>query len=256
MRLDGRGGARAASAGWRTTDVIAAPRRFDLVGLVWERGSEAEAQLRARRRGGRWTPWVALHPSGDHGPDRGRVPSGTDPAFVGAADEFQLRLRGAPRALRARFVRALPTARLATRLDRRRRRRARRRPGRRPPAIIPRAAWGADSVPPREPPLYGEVQIAFVHHTVTANDYGPRTRPRSCSASPATTATPTAGTTSATTSSSTSTARCSRAARAASTRPSSARRRRATTASRPGSRASATSPRSPRRRRRWTCWRA
>ena len=173
MRLDGNAGARAATAGWRTTDVIAAPRRFDLVGLVWERGSEAEAQLRARRRGGRWTPWVTLHPSGDHGPDRGRVPSGTDPAFVGAADEFQLRLRGAPRALRARFVRALPTARLATRLDRRRRRRARAAQAGAPPAIIPRAAWGADSVPPREPPLYGQVQIAFVHHTVTANDYGP-----------------------------------------------------------------------------------
>ena len=40
-------------------------------------------------------------------------------------------------------------------------------------AIIPRAAWGADAVPPREAPLYGEVQMAFVHHTVTANAYGP-----------------------------------------------------------------------------------
>jgi hypothetical protein len=169
MRLDGHAGARAASAGWRTSGVIEAPRRFDLVGLVWDRGSDAEAQLRARRRGGRWTRWVALHPAGDHGPDRGRAPAGTDPAFVGAADEFQLRLRGAPRALRARFVRALPTARLSTRLHRR----ARTAQVGSLPAIIPRAAWGADSVPPREAPLYGEVQIAFVHHTVTANDYGP-----------------------------------------------------------------------------------
>jgi hypothetical protein len=173
MPLDGVAGARAASAGWRTTEVFTAPRRFDLVGLVWERGSHAEAQLRARRSGGRWTAWVALHPTGDHAPDRGRVPTGTEPAFVGAADEFQLRLRGAPRALRARFVRALPTARLATRLGRRRRRRARAAQAGSPPLIVSRAEWGADSVPPREPPLYGEVQIAFVHHTVTANDYGP-----------------------------------------------------------------------------------
>ena len=43
---------RAAGAGWRTTRVLRAPRRFDLVGLRWARGARAEAQVRARRRGG------------------------------------------------------------------------------------------------------------------------------------------------------------------------------------------------------------
>ena len=62
---------------------------------------------------------------GDHGPDGARAVAGTDPAFVGAADEFQLRLRGNPRALRARFVRALPTATVARRVGERLRRRAR-----------------------------------------------------------------------------------------------------------------------------------
>jgi hypothetical protein len=47
--------ASAAGAGWRTTRVLRAPRRFDLFGLRWARGSRAEAQVRARRRGGRWT---------------------------------------------------------------------------------------------------------------------------------------------------------------------------------------------------------
>jgi hypothetical protein len=170
------GKASAASAdGWRTTGVLRAPRRFDLMGLRWARGSHAEAQVRARRRGGRWTRWVTLHPAGDHGPDGGRPVPGTDPAFMGAADEFQLRVRGNPRNLRARFVRALPTANLAHRLARR----AKRRRGAHaaqvgaPPAIIYRPEWGADAVPPREPPLYGAVQLAFVHHTVTANEYGP-----------------------------------------------------------------------------------
>jgi hypothetical protein len=157
-----------AAGGWRTTRVIEAPRRFDLMGLVWARGSHAEAQLRARKRGGRWSRWVTLHDAGDHGPDRGRRPAGTDPAYTGAADEFQLRLRGAPRALRARFVRAQPTARVSARLARRLRARSAQAP-----AIIPRSAWGGDSVPPREPPAYGAVHLAFVHHTVTANDYGP-----------------------------------------------------------------------------------
>ena len=34
---------------------------------------------------------ATLHVSGDHGPDTGRVPAGTGPAFTGAADEYQLR---------------------------------------------------------------------------------------------------------------------------------------------------------------------
>jgi hypothetical protein len=42
-----------------------------------------------------------------------------------------------------------------------------------PPPIIPRAAWGADAVPPRAAPSYGTVQAAFVHHTVTVNEYAP-----------------------------------------------------------------------------------
>jgi hypothetical protein len=41
------------------------------------------------------------------------------------------------------------------------------------PAIISRTEWGGDSVPPRAAPEYGEVQAAFVHHTVTSNDYAP-----------------------------------------------------------------------------------
>ncbi len=170
-----RRGATAAGV-WRTTPVLRAPRRFDLMGLHWARGSHAEAQLRARRRGGRWTRWVTLHPSGDHGPDRGPLPAGTDPAFTGAADEFQLRLRGAPRGLVARFVRAQPTARLTRRLHARGAR-ARARQAGEPPPIIPRSAWGADSVPPRYPAEYGEVQLAFVHHTVTANEYTPEQSP-------------------------------------------------------------------------------
>src|SRR3954471_8531360 len=108
----------AGAGGWRTTGVLRAPRRFDLMGLRWARGSHAEAQVRARRRGGRWTPWVTLHPAGDHGPDGGRPVPGTDPAFMGAADEFQLRVRGNPARLRARFVRAQPTANLAQRAAR------------------------------------------------------------------------------------------------------------------------------------------
>jgi hypothetical protein len=115
---------------------------------------------------------------GDHGPDGARAIAGTDPAFVGAADEFQLRLRGNPGALRARFVRALPTATVARRVGRRLRRKAsasgRPRQASGPSVrIITRSEWGGDSVPPRAPADFGTVELAFVHHTVTTNAYNP-----------------------------------------------------------------------------------
>ncbi len=155
------GGAHASSA-WRTTPVLKAPRRFDLVGLTWKR-ARVQAQVRARPKGGRWTAWFPLPALDGHAPDGERAPAGTDPAFTGAADELQFRLRGAASGLTARFVRALtdaPRVRAhAAQVS--------------PPTIISRTEWGADSVPPRAGPTYGVVQAAFVHHTVGTNDYGP-----------------------------------------------------------------------------------
>jgi hypothetical protein len=163
----GATGAAAAGAGWRTTRVYDAPRRFDLIGVGWRRGSRAEAQVRARRRGGPWSRWARLHDAGDHGPDAAPGAAGTDPAWTGAADQFQLRLRGHARGLQARFVRAAPAAgRVATAAAR-----ARQIPG--GPPIIMRAQWGGDAVVPRAAPSYGQVQLAFVHHTVNSNDYAP-----------------------------------------------------------------------------------
>jgi N-acetylmuramoyl-L-alanine amidase len=167
-------------AGWRTTNVLHAPRRFDLMGLRWARGGTLEAQVRARRRRGSWTPWMPLHRSGDHAPDGARAPAGTEPAYTGAADVFQLRLRGSARGLRARFVRAQPTARAARHVTGRRRPKARVKAHKAQssqPAIITRTEWGGDSVPPRAAPAYGEVQAAFVHHTVSSNDYAPEESP-------------------------------------------------------------------------------
>jgi hypothetical protein len=163
----------AATNGWRTTPICDAPGRFDLIGLGWRRGSHAEAQVRARRRGGRWSRWTHLHETGDHGPDAGRGPAGTDPAWTGAADQFQLRLKGHPRGLRARFVRSGPAARALQAQRPLAHASARRRqiPG--APVIITRAQWGGDTVVPRAAPSYGQVQLAFVHHTVNTNDYGP-----------------------------------------------------------------------------------
>jgi hypothetical protein len=151
-----------ASAAWHTTEVLHAPRRFDLVGLTWARGSSIQAQVRARRHGGRWTAWLALPQLDGHAPDGETAPPGTDPAFTGAADELQFRLRGSASRLTAKFVKALALPRARARAAQIA-----------PPAIIPRADWGADSVPPRAAPSYGVVEAAFVHHTVGTNEYSP-----------------------------------------------------------------------------------
>ena len=57
--------------------VIAAPRRFDLVGLA---GELRPLELRARDAGGAWSGWV---PAEDG-----------NPVYFGGADELQLRARG------------------------------------------------------------------------------------------------------------------------------------------------------------------
>jgi len=131
-----------------------APRRFDLIGLDFGPATHVHAEVRARRGGGPWTPWTALH-------------AATQPCWTGPADLFQVRFTGAARQLRARFVRASGAPRPAVRAARR----AKGAKG--APPIIPRSEWGGDRLPPRVDPIYGVVQVGFVHHTVTANAYGP-----------------------------------------------------------------------------------
>jgi hypothetical protein len=151
-----------------TTRVLRAPRRFDVLGV---RGAaDARLEVRVRRAGGRWSRWVALAVRGDHAPDTGSGERASDPVWAGGCDELQLRAARPPRGLRVHFVAVpapprAPLARAAAAPQQA-------APGT-PPTIIPRAAWGADGVPPRSAPRYGVVSMAFVHHTATANDYAP-----------------------------------------------------------------------------------
>jgi hypothetical protein len=157
-----------------TSRVLRAPRRFDLLGVRGPDAARGRFEVRVRRRGGRWSPWVALAVHGDHAPDTGTGERASDPVWAGGCDELQLRasrrLRGP---LRVHFV-AVPAARRwaprARAAAANPKRQFPAQPGT-PPPIIERSAWGAESVPPRSAPDYGVVQLAFVHHTVTANDY-------------------------------------------------------------------------------------
>jgi hypothetical protein len=162
----------AADFHGRLSRVLRAPASFDLVGL---RGARQGVEIRVRPRGGRWSRWIPLAVHGDHAPDTGSGERASDPVWAGGAHELQLRARrgvrgtlglhfvsvGATRPLQGSAVARAAAAR-----------QAQAQPGA-PPPIIPRSAWGGDGVKPRVAPSYGEVQVAFVHHTVTANAYTP-----------------------------------------------------------------------------------
>jgi hypothetical protein len=156
-----------------TSRVLRAPRRFDVLGVRGPDAARGRLQVRVRPRGGQWSPWVPLAVHGEHAPDTGSGERASDPVWAGGCDELQLRFAGRLRApLRVHFVAVPATAPHALRTRAAVAPRQQAAPGT-PPAIIPRAAWGGDSVPPRSAPGYGVVQMGFVHHTVTANDYTP-----------------------------------------------------------------------------------
>jgi hypothetical protein len=165
---DAHGTAAAASA----VRTLRAPKRFDLLGLRWRPAAGASAEVRVRRDGGQWSRWVALDAD-----SKGR----TDPVWAGESDQLQLRTHGRVRGLRIHFVNSTGTATRADRV-----RTALRRgihaavaavaapfakAAEPQPDIVTRDAWGADQCKPRTAPSYGEVDMAFVHHTVSANDY-------------------------------------------------------------------------------------
>jgi N-acetylmuramoyl-L-alanine amidase len=138
---------------------VRAPRRFDLVGLRWSSGGRPPTvRLRAQRDGGRWSHWFQFAP-GDGGA------RASDPLWTGGADRVQYRLSRPVRGLRVHFVRtggAAPAMRRA---------RADANPD--APTIYRRSAWGAGQCKPRTAPAQGSVGVAFIHHTVSANEYAP-----------------------------------------------------------------------------------
>ena len=174
------GGAAAAGATWLTSGPLRAPKRFDLLGLSWKAAGPAAPEVRARLERGRWSRWIPLRSAAGHRPDGAPQFAGSEPVWFGGADLYEIRVRRAAPGLRVHFVNSTGTA---TAADRRRSllrralagaaalRTVRVAPG--APAIIPRSAWAGRGARPSAPPLFGNVELAFVHHTDSANGYGP-----------------------------------------------------------------------------------
>jgi hypothetical protein len=170
-----------AGAGGSFSGTVHSARRFDLVGAEWRGARAAHVELRVRQPGGRWSRWAEAG-AGDDGPDGGArhsAHSAGAPVWAGGANRVQLRTARRLPGLRVRLINttgsATPGARARTRVTVARRGAfgARRIPktSARMPAIVPRAAWGASRCKPRDTPSYGNVRVAYVHHTVSLNGY-------------------------------------------------------------------------------------
>jgi hypothetical protein len=171
-----------AAGGWITTEPKRAAKRFDMVGVEWRGPQAVKIELRARSQSGRWTRWTEAGADAD-GPDppeaRATARRVGEPIWAGGSDRVQLRLSRPVRGLKVRLINTTGTA---TRHDRARTaaRAARAgQPGTLPlpqtgadvPSIVPRSAWGGSLCKPRATPGFGRIQMAFVHHTVSLNNY-------------------------------------------------------------------------------------
>jgi hypothetical protein len=166
-------GASASASGPYKSHVLRAPQRFDLVGMRWRGRLQPTISLRARKADGPWTKWTRVPSDPDDSPDAGsreRSPAGfSAPVWTGDADYVQYKLSRRVSGLRLHFVSIpSPTRRALARASRTTQTTG---GAGQPPAIQPRAAWGAEDCVPRGDPVFGDVQVAFVHHTVSANDY-------------------------------------------------------------------------------------
>ncbi len=164
---------------------VRAPKRFNMVGLTWQGRAAPDIEIRTRREGGGWSPWAHLEAVSEDGPDPGREGDGrsvSTPVWVGSADWVQYRLTRAVRAPRLAFVNTRGDATAADRVRNRLRgianaavrfvaREGAANAADPKPAMVSRAAWGAEDCEPRSNPEYGTVRAAVVHHTVSLNDY-------------------------------------------------------------------------------------
>jgi hypothetical protein len=165
-----------------------------LAGIDWQSPQHALIELRARRLGGGWTPWVRASVLG-HDSDGGETAAYAlvgEPVWTGRADAVQMRSDVPVEGLRVHFVSAAavsaaavsaapvsaatveagaaPTARTAATTQALPLAEPHLPAGPGQPPIIARRAWAGDREP-RVAPVYGDVRLAFVHHSVNANGY-------------------------------------------------------------------------------------
>src|SRR4051794_25647194 len=133
-------------------------RAFELIAFERAGHGDPGVQVRARDARGRWTEWLDV-PAG-HGAARL-----TDPVWVGPSHAFEVRGRAVRRALLVHSGGPTVTAATKRYVD------TGLEAGPGQPQIIARSSWATSSCRPRVQPIFGTVDVAFVHHTVSSNYY-------------------------------------------------------------------------------------
>jgi hypothetical protein len=156
----------ASSAGGQVLAELAPRdvRPFSLVGVTWQAGMPADAEIGVRwRSAGQWSEWTDLHQELVPMEDAEGRP-GTEPQWVGNADAVAVRITSATAAAKpvdlevatvtpGKSADATPVA-VAQ------------------PGIISRAQWGAAPQSGCSQPIYGSTTMgAIVHHTAGSNNY-------------------------------------------------------------------------------------
>jgi hypothetical protein len=161
------------------TPAVSVPSGISVVGATWPEGAmPATARLLIRTSSkGTWSAWQALDSDDGHDPDPGTAEAagergGTQPYVVTDASAVQVRLDTAtgeapagatvdvidPGSSSADASVGTSSAGAAAAAATQ-------------PTIYSRAQWGADESLRHGEVLYGSIQAAFVHHTVSQNNY-------------------------------------------------------------------------------------
>ena len=163
------------------TAVQDVPGGVAVVGVTWPKNTvSAPDQFQIRTlTGAAWGEWQTLDTEEADGPDLAEATTaaaataairGTSPYVVAGASKFEVRsLTTGPTAPLAATVQVIdpgtssadsiqptPGAAMAATAK---------------PAISTRAAWGAKESLRRVAPVYGQVKLGFIHHTVSSNTY-------------------------------------------------------------------------------------
>ena len=157
------------------TPVQDVPGDLAVVGVTWPKNAvTAGDQFQIRTlTGATWSQWQTLDADQGDGPDSAEAATakqGTSPYVVTGASKYEVRSlttdQTTPTEARVQVVdpgtssaddvQAAPGAAAAAAAK---------------PYIYTRAQWGADERLRRAAPSYGQVQLAFVHHTVSSNSY-------------------------------------------------------------------------------------
>ncbi|MBW3580711.1 MAG: peptidoglycan recognition protein [Actinobacteria bacterium] len=143
---------------------------FDLLGVSWAGGAREPVQVRVRDQGG-WSEWRQLEAEGDDAPDPGSTEGAgarvtSEPVWVGGADGYEVDLPEGVDDVQVHLVRDQQSSAPEQVVIAASRRQAKGGG----PAISSRSSWDARE-PKTAPTIAPRLAMAFVHHTVSTNDY-------------------------------------------------------------------------------------